>query len=139
MNLYIGSLIVGVIFAITPMIKKQIMNYFTKDEFTLYNTLLFIFIMFLISRFKNGLDLKKFKDHKYLTYCLLIVSASLGFTYVNVLNTLLKDFNPDNVMLNIKAVEITILFVFTCVLTSGFTYKKLGGLCIILLGSYLYQ
>tara|TARA_B100000886_G_scaffold339012_1_gene303245 strand:- start:13 stop:432 length:420 start_codon:yes stop_codon:yes gene_type:complete len=139
MNIYIGCLIVGVIFAITPIIKRQIMKDFTKDEFTLYNTLLFILIMFIMSGFRNGLELKSFKTHKYTTCGLLLISAILGFSYVNILNDMLKDYSPDNVMLNIKAVETILLFIFACILTSGFTYKKLGGVLLILLGSYLYQ
>ena len=69
----------------------------------------------------------------------LLISAILGFSYVNILNDMLKDYSPDNVMLNIKAVETIILFIFACILSSGFTYKKLGGVCLILIGSYLYQ
>tara|TARA_B100000424_G_scaffold243887_1_gene213782 strand:- start:1918 stop:2337 length:420 start_codon:yes stop_codon:yes gene_type:complete len=139
MNIYIGCLIVGVIFAITPIIKKQIMKDFTKDEFTLYNTLLFILIMFIMSRFRNGLELKNLKTHKYFSYGFLLLSAILGFSYVNILNDMLKEYSPDNVMLNIKAVETILLFIFACILSSGFTFKKLGGVLFILLGSYLYQ
>lgn len=92
-----------------------------------------------MSRFRNGLELKNLKTHKYFSYGFLLLSAILGFSYVNILNDMLKEYSPDNVMLNIKAVETILLFIFACILSSGFTFKKLGGVLFILLGSYLYQ
>ena len=94
--------------------------------------------MILLSRFRNGLDLKTFKSHKYVSCAFLIISATLGFTYGSILNGLLTKNSPDVVMLYIKAVETTLLFLFSCILSKAFTIKKLLAVILILIGSYLY-
>ena len=139
MNLYIGALIVGVIFAITPAIKKNILNDLTKDEFSIYGSLIFIAILFLVSRFKGGLQFKTISSHKLITCGLLILSSGLVFVYSDILNDLINEYSADSVMLNIKAVETVILFLIACLFSSAFTFKKLVGLILILLGSYVYQ
>lgn len=139
MNLYFGALIVGFLFSITPIFKKQIMTDLTKDEFQLYGLIMSIIIFLITSQFKGGLDIKDLKIHNSSTFIYLIISSSLVVIYSSILNGLLSENKPDNVMLNIKCVETIFLFLIACMFSNGFTMKKIFAVGLIILGSYLYQ
>lgn len=139
MNIYIGVLIVGIIFSVNPVSKKMVMKDMTKDEFQIYGLLLFLIFSFILSRFNGGFQFKDPRQHKFTTLGFLLFSSSLVFVYSNVLNTLLKDNEPDMVMFLIKAIETLSLFLIASFFNKGFTLHKMFGVILILGGSYLYQ
>lgn len=139
MNYYFGIIIVATIFALNPILKKHMLNDFTGDEVQVYSTIIALIIIFIVSRFNdNGcLQLKELKTHKWYNYLLLLIASCLVVIYSMFLNSLLKDNRPDTVMGHIRCIELIALFLLASLFFGSFTYKKLIGIIVVVIGIYI--
>jgi uncharacterized membrane protein len=132
----IGILLVSIIFSIQPFLKKNLMNDFTIDEYTVYSSLIALIIFFIGSLYK-GLDFKSLKDKSALSYAILIFISLLTLSYSYILNMLLKEYNVGDVMPYIRCGEmIWILLITGMIDFQDLNYKKILGVLLVICGIY---
>ena len=108
----IGTIIVSIIFSIQPFIKKNIMQEFSIDEYTVYSSLIALVFFFIGSIYK-GLDFKSLKSKSTYSYALLGFISLLTLTYSYILNMMLKEYKVGDVMPYIRCGEMIWVLLIT--------------------------
>ena len=139
MLIYIQILIVAIIFSVNPILKKNLLQDFSKDEVQIYSGILNLILFSLIKFFTTRkIEFREITSHKKLNYFLLILSSFLIVTYSYLLNVMLSDNSPDFVMTNIKCLETIILFLYGIfIFKTEINFNKILGVIFILAGLYL--
>lgn len=129
----LNSLIVGFLFAITPLIKSNILLHdIQKEEIILYSNIISTLLLFL---FNSKFILKKDIMYNHKLVILLIVLSVISYTYNNILSDLFKKFEPSSVMIIIKCFETIFLFILS---KNKVTLKKLCSIFLIIIGTIMY-
>lgn len=129
----LNSFIVGFLFAITPMIKSNILLFqIEKEELILYSNIISILFIFL---FNKKFVLQKEIIYNYRLLILLVILSVISYTYNNLLSDLIKNFDSSKVMILIKCFETIFLFLLS---NSKITFKKIFSIIFIVVGTLLY-
>lgn len=135
----IGVIIVSIIFSVQPFLKKNIMNEFSIDEYTLFTSLISLMIFLFGSIFK-GLEFKDFKSKSWSSYGMLVTVSLLTLVYSFVLNMLLKEYNVGDVMPFIRCGEMIWVLVISGFLNfNDITISKISGVLLVVAGIYVNQ
>ena len=133
----IGTIIVSIIFSIQPFLKKNLMNEFTIDEYTVYSSLIALVFFFIGSIYK-GLDFKGLKDKSAYSYGILVFISLLTLTYSYVLNLMLKEYKVSDVMPYIRCCEMIWILLITGYLNfNDINYKRILGVLLVITGIYI--
>jgi hypothetical protein len=134
-----GIIIVSLIFSIQPFLKKNIMEEFNLDEYTIYTSVISLLFFFIGSLFK-GLQINDLKTKSLSKYGMLILTSLLTLTYSTVLNMLLKDFKVSDVMPFIRCGEMLwILIISGLINLNDLSISKISGVIVVILGIYINQ
>lgn len=129
----LNSFIVGFLFAVTPLIKSNILLFpIEKEELILYSNIISILFIFIFNK-KFVLQKEIIYNHKFLL--LLIILSVISYTYNNLLSDLIQNFEPSKVMILIKCFETIFLFLLS---NSQITLKKISSIICIIVGTLLY-
>ena len=135
----IGITVVSLIFSIQPFLKKNIMEEFNLDEYTIYTSRISLLFFFIGSLFK-GLQINDLKTKSLSKYGMLILTSLLTLTYSTVLNMLLKDFKVSDVMPFIRCGEMLwILLISGLINLNDLSISKISGVIIVIIGIYINQ
>ena len=135
----LGIIVVSIIFSVQPFLKKNIMQEFTIDEYTLFTSIIGL-LMFLVGSMFKGLDLKDLKQKSLTSYGMLATTSLLTIVYSFVLNMLLKDYNVGDVMPYIRCGEMVWILVISGFLNlNDITISKVSGVLIVIAGIYINQ
>jgi len=133
----IGTIIVSIIFSIQPFIKKNIMQEFSIDEYTVYSSLIALVFFFIGSLYK-GLDFKSLKSKSAYSYALLGFISLLTLTYSYILNMMLKEYKVGDVMPYIRCGEMIWVLLITGYLNfEDINYKRILGVLLVITGIYI--
>ena len=134
---YIGILIISFIFSTQPFIKKEVLKYFSADEYTIINTILGL-LLFLTKIFYSNLEFGNVLSRDYLSYALITVTSLMTIGYSYFLNLLLKDYKAGEVMPMIRCFELIWILLVTLIFNiKEFTYLKVIGTILAATGVYL--
>ena len=137
MIFYVGILAISLIFSVQPFLKKEILNYFTADEYTIINSILGL-LLFLTKYFYSSLDFGNIFDKNTTSYFLILVASSMTICYSFLLNLLLQTYKPGQVMPFIRCCELIWILLITLFFNfKEFTMIKLFGTIIAAIGVYL--
>ena len=129
----LNSFIVGFLFAVTPIIKSNILLFpIEKEELILYSNIISILFIFI---FNKKFVLQKEIIYNYRLLILLVVLSIISYTYNNILSDLIKNFDSSKVMILIKCFETIFLFLLS---NSKITLKKITSIIFIVIGTLLY-
>lgn len=135
----LGIIVVSIIFSVQPFLKKNIMQEFTIDEYTLFTSIIGL-IMFLVGSLFKGLELKDLKEKSMTSYGMLAATSLLTIVYSFVLNMLLKEHNVGDVMPFIRCGEmIWILLISGYINFNDITIPKVSGVLLVIMGIYINQ
>lgn len=137
MIFYIGIVIVSFIFSVQPFLKKEILNYFSVDEYTIVNNILGLLI-FLTKIFYTPLEFGNIFDKDTISYWLILITSVMSIGYSYFLNILLKDFEAGQVMPVIRCFELIWILLITLFFNfQNFKLIKIFGTLIAAFGVYL--
>lgn len=129
----LNSFIVGFLFAITPLIKSNILLHkIQKEEVILYSNIISTLFIFI---FNKKFILQKDIIYNYKLLILLVTLSVISYTYNNILSDLFTKFDSSKVMIIIKCFETIFLFLLS---DSKFSIKKIISLFLIITGTVLY-